>query len=103
MDASHDGRSGRGPLTGRHGQIAQALTCLGPLVAQARIREGMSVRAVGREVGVSFSTIQRIMHGEDCNLSVAIMVLQWLDRVEQNNLATNQKLSDIRHSERKAS
>jgi transcriptional regulator with XRE-family HTH domain len=43
-----------------------------------RMLRGASLRQVARDCGVSFSTITRIEHGEDCNLSHARAVLAWI-------------------------
>jgi len=62
-----------------YSELAAVLDCLPLLLREARRARKVSLRAVARELDVSFSTITRIEAGEDCNLSNAMAVLRWLD------------------------
>lgn len=63
-----------------YAELAAVLEALPLLLREARRARGLSVRAVARDLTVSFSTIGRIEAGEDCNLSNALAVLRWLDK-----------------------
>ena len=67
----------RGILTS---DLVAILRSLGTTLLSVRTARGLSLREVSRATGVSFSTITRIEHGEDCNLSSAIAVIEWLGR-----------------------
>lgn len=85
------------------GLMAAMLEVMPSKLASARRSEGLSLRECALQIGISFNTIYRIENGKDCNLSVAVKVLRWIDGVEQEERATNHTLSDIRHSHRRAS
>lgn len=59
--------------------LAKVITDLPVIVRNVRRSRGLSVRAVGRAIGVSMSTISRIENGEDCNTVSLVAVLRWLD------------------------
>ena len=67
----------RGVLTS---DLVAILRSLGITLLSVRTARGLSLREVSRATGVSFSTITRIEHGEDCNPSNAIAVIEWLGR-----------------------
>ena len=58
--------------------VIDVLDNLGLSVKAVRLARGKSLREVAAKAGVSFSTVQRIESGEDCNLSNAIALLRWL-------------------------
>lgn len=60
-------------------ELADVLANLPLLVREARRARGLSLRAAAKEIGVAFSTITRLEHGEDVVLSNAVVVLRWLD------------------------
>jgi transcriptional regulator with XRE-family HTH domain len=61
-----------------YGELADVLKHLPVLVRENRRRRGLSLRAAAQEAGVSFSTVARAESGEDCALSSAIALLNWL-------------------------
>ena len=62
-----------------YAELARLLGHLPLLLREARRQRRLSVRAAGRQLGMSFSTVSRIEAGEDCALSNALAVLRWLD------------------------
>jgi len=62
-----------------YSELAQVLASLPMLLREARRARKLSLRAVARELDLSFSTVTRIESGEDCVLSNAVAVLRWLD------------------------
>lgn len=68
-----------GALTS-YSDLADLLASLPLLVREARRQRQLSVRDVGRQLGMSFSTISRVENGDDCVLSNAVAILRWLDR-----------------------
>jgi transcriptional regulator with XRE-family HTH domain len=49
------------------------------LLREARRARRLSVRAAGRQLGVSGATVSRIESGEDLVVSNAVTILRWLD------------------------
>jgi ribosome-binding protein aMBF1 (putative translation factor) len=64
-------------------ELANVIGNLPMLVREARRARGLSVRAAAKQIDCSFSTVLRFEKGEDCNLSNAVAILQWLDQVER--------------------
>lgn len=60
--------------------VVLILTSLGTTLASVRKIRGMSLREVGRATGLSFSTVTRVEQGEDCAVSSAIALLEWIGR-----------------------
>jgi ribosome-binding protein aMBF1 (putative translation factor) len=61
-----------------YAELAEVIASLPLLLREARRARGLSLRAAARELGLSFSTVDRIERGEDCALSNATTVLRWL-------------------------
>lgn len=61
-----------------YSELADVLANLPVLVRENRRRRGLSLRAAAQEAGVSFSTIARTESGDDCALSSAIALINWL-------------------------
>ncbi|MEN0071276.1 MAG: helix-turn-helix transcriptional regulator [Propionicimonas sp.] len=55
-----------------------ALEALPAALKAVRLSRGTSLRRAAREIGVSFSTVNRIENGEDCSKDNALAVLRWL-------------------------
>ena len=55
-----------------------ALTSLPAAITAMRRSRGVSLRAVAREAGVSFSTVTRMEHGEDATIGSAVAMMRWL-------------------------
>jgi ribosome-binding protein aMBF1 (putative translation factor) len=63
-----------------YAELAEVIGSLPLLLREARRQRRLSIRAAGREMGIAFSTVDRIERGEDCALSNAMAVLRWLDQ-----------------------
>ena len=63
-----------------YAELAEIIANLPMLLREARRARGLSLRATARELGLSFSTVDRIERGEDCALSNATTVLRWLEQ-----------------------
>lgn len=59
-------------------ELLEVLDLLPLPVREKRRRDGLSVRAAARDLRVSFSTLSRVEHGEDCSLSNARTLLAWV-------------------------
>lgn len=66
------------PALTRYDELLDVLDHLPILVREKRRRDGLSVRAAARGLGVSFSTLSRVEHGEDCSLATARALLGWV-------------------------
>jgi transcriptional regulator with XRE-family HTH domain len=62
------------------GEFAQMLDELPAALRTARRMRGLSLRAVSREVGLSFSTVTRIESGEEFSSVSLRAILTWLDK-----------------------
>lgn len=58
--------------------VIEALEGLPVALKVTRLARGVSQREVSRQTGVSYPTISRIEAGDDCLLSNAIAILQWI-------------------------
>ena len=67
------------PPTG-YMELTEVLEALPLLVHETRRARGLSQRAAAKEIGCSVSTVTRIEAYQDCVLSNAVLVLNWLDR-----------------------
>jgi hypothetical protein len=56
----------------------EALESLGPSLHAVRLSRGKSLRKCAAEMGISFSTVNRVESGEDCDLGSALAILRWL-------------------------
>lgn len=63
----------------RYADLAAVVEALPMLVREHRRRRGVSLRAAARELGVSFSTLDRIERGEDYNSRSLPDLLRWLE------------------------
>lgn len=63
-----------------YAELAQVIDRLPMLVREARRARGVSIRAAGRQMGLSFSTVSRFENGEGVTLNNAVLVLRWLDQ-----------------------
>lgn len=63
-----------------YAELADVTTNLPLLLREARRARGLSMRTAADQLGMSFSTVQRIEIGQDCVLSNAVAVLRWLDQ-----------------------
>ncbi len=63
-----------------YAELAGVIAALPLLLREARRAQGLSMRAAAAQLGMSFSTVDRIERGEDCVLSNAVAVLRWLDQ-----------------------
>lgn len=61
-------------------ELGRILTLLGFLAREQRRARGLSLRAAAKEIGVSFSTLDRIEGGENAQIDSALAILKWLDR-----------------------
>lgn len=62
---------------------ADAIATIEELPTMLRIvrrLRGISLRTAAEEIGISFSTVDRIERGEECYLSAALACLRWVDR-----------------------
>lgn len=60
-------------------ELAEIIDRLPLLTREARRARGLSLRMAADKIGISFNTVTRIEHGDDCSLSSAVAVLRWLD------------------------
>jgi transcriptional regulator with XRE-family HTH domain len=62
-----------------YGELIDALENLPTALHEARRARQQTIRAAGRDAGVSFSTISRIENGKPFDVASAIAVLRYLD------------------------
>lgn len=65
-----------------YAELAEVLANLPLLVRERRRQERLSIRAAAEQIGISFSTIHRMEHGDDMNEASLAAVLRWLAREE---------------------
>jgi transcriptional regulator with XRE-family HTH domain len=65
-----------------YGELAAVLESLPDALKVTRRARGVSLRECARQIGVSFSTVNRIEAGEDVVLSNAVAVMRWIDQTE---------------------
>lgn len=58
-------------------EIVTVLGDLPMLVREKRRRNGLSLREAARQVGVSFSTLDRFEKGEDAQLRATVIPMLW--------------------------
>jgi transcriptional regulator with XRE-family HTH domain len=63
-----------------YAELAGVIGNVPVLLREARRARGLSLRAAARELGMSFSTVDRIERGEDGVVSNTVAVLRWLDQ-----------------------
>ncbi len=61
-----------------YAELVSVLQALPLLVREKRRRDGLSIRAAAKLVGVSFGTLNRFETGEDIVLSNAVALLRWV-------------------------
>jgi transcriptional regulator with XRE-family HTH domain len=62
-----------------YAELADVLTSLPVLLREARRQRRLSIRAAAVQIGISFSTVDRIERGHDHTIDNAIAVFRWLD------------------------
>jgi len=60
--------------------LAATLDALPEITRAARERRGLSVRAAGDEIGISFSTVSRCENGHPVDAEVAAKILRWISK-----------------------
>ena len=70
-----------------YAEMTDVIGRLPTLLRDARRARGLSLRAAGDEMGMSFNTVARIEQGVDCALSNAVAVLRWLDLTRPGDAA----------------
>lgn len=63
------------------GEFAQILDELPVVLRGVRRSRGLSLREAARQIDVSFSTVDRVEKGEDCDTGTLRLILRWLDAV----------------------
>lgn len=59
-------------------ELADVIAAIPLLLREKRRTRGLSIREVGKEMGISHSTVARIESGNDYVASHAVIVLMWL-------------------------
>lgn len=65
-----------------YSELAEVIAVLPMLLKETRRARGLSIRAAAEQLGMSFSTVNRIEHGDDHAVSNTVAVLRWLDQCE---------------------
>jgi predicted transcriptional regulator len=61
-----------------YADLLSVLANLPVLVREKRRRDGLSLRAAATATGLSFATVHRVESGEDCVLSHARLLIEWV-------------------------
>lgn len=61
-----------------YAELADVLEALPLLVRETRRRRGLSLRAVGRELDMAASSVDRLERGQNCDLGAAVAYLRWM-------------------------
>jgi predicted transcriptional regulator len=75
------------PIDRGYKGVAAVITALPRLLRQRRLERNLSLRMAAREIGCSSATVRRIESSGHLTLTVALKVLDWLDRTTEPDAA----------------
>lgn len=68
-----------GPILSTYADFAEAIVQLPVVLRAARRMRGLSLRAAAKEIGISFSTVDRVESGKEIDTGTLVAVMRWLD------------------------
>jgi transcriptional regulator with XRE-family HTH domain len=62
-----------------YAELAQVITDLPVIVRSARRMRRLSLRGAAEQIGLGFTTVQRVEAGHDMDTGTLVALLRWLD------------------------